>query len=200
MKKYFSLILAMLFALSGCTSKKPSIAVRVGNPAQSFIADLSQKDSSYITKLLENKTWEDGTADCINDCMVIQGNKTLYYHSDCGTFNDTENEKSLSLSNEEKKRVNIILEQYIRLAISENKKPAPMIMVDGKLYQATDKESTALRCGIMDGEITSSVSENEIPSKDNQSNFGIGYGYQYGASETIEICIDGKWYIFARTK
>ena len=44
-------------------------------------------------------------------------------------------------------------------------------MVDGKLYYDTGKESTISgRCGVMDGEITSTVDGSEIPTKDNQSN------------------------------
>ena len=47
-----------------------------------------------------------------------------------------------------------------------------MVMVDGKLYHDTGKESTISgRCGVMDGEITSTVDGSEIPTKDNQSNF-----------------------------
>lgn len=37
----------------------------------------------------------------------------------------------------------------------------------------------------MDGEITSEVDGSEKPTKDNQSNFGTGYGYQYGSQEGI---------------
>ncbi len=73
----------------------------------------------------------------------------------------------------------------------------PMVMVDGKLYIATGKESTiTARCSVMDGEITSSVDGNTIPTQDNQSNFGDGYGYQYGTDGTIEVCMDGKWYVY----
>ena len=35
----------------------------------------------------------------------------------------------------------------------------------------------------MDGEITSTVDGTEIPTEDNQSNFGSGFGYQYGADD-----------------
>ena len=75
----------------------------------------------------------------------------------------------------------------------------PMVMVDGVLYLDTGHVSTVqARCGMMDGNITSTVGGSEKPTVDGQSNFGTGYGYQYGASEdTIEINIDGKWYIFA---
>ncbi len=75
----------------------------------------------------------------------------------------------------------------------------PMVMVDGKLYLDTGKASTVdARCGVMDGEITSSVAGNKKPTKDNQSNFGSGYSYQYGPQEgCIEIFMNDEWFIFA---
>ena len=73
----------------------------------------------------------------------------------------------------------------------------PMVRVNGKLYYDTGKESTISgRCGNMDGEITSTVDGTEIPMEDNQSNFGSGFGYQYGADDTIEIYMNNKWFVF----
>lgn len=76
----------------------------------------------------------------------------------------------------------------------------PMVMVDGLLYYDTGKESTLEgRCGMMDGEITSTVNASEIPTKDNQSNFGVGFGYQYGINNSIDIQMeDGTWFVFQR--
>ncbi len=74
------------------------------------------------------------------------------------------------------------------------------IMVDGKLYYDTGRASTVkYRCGVMDGNIDSTVGSNRLPQKDNQSNFGEDYGYQYGPREgTIEVLLqDGEWRIFA---
>ena len=75
----------------------------------------------------------------------------------------------------------------------------PMVMVDGKLYLDTGMESSVeARCGVMDGEITSSVDGTKKPTKDGESNFGTGYGYQYGPQEgTIEIFMNEKWWVFA---
>ena len=54
------------------------------------------------------------------------------------------------------------------------------------------------KCGTPDGEITSAVKGSERPTENNQSNFGTGYGYQYGVTEgTIEIYMNDKWCIFA---
>ncbi len=74
----------------------------------------------------------------------------------------------------------------------------PMVMVGGRLYYDTGKESTLeARCGLPDGTIDSTVEEFEIPTQDDQSNFGTGFEYQYGADDdTLEISIDGKWIVF----
>lgn len=54
---------------------------------------------------------------------------------------------------------------------------------------------------MMDGKITSEVDGSEKPTEDNQSNFGTGYGYQYGSQEgIIEIYMNDKWMVFATEK
>jgi len=75
----------------------------------------------------------------------------------------------------------------------------PMVMVDGVLYLDTRHTNMEPRkCGTPDGEITSQVDGWEQPAADDQSNFGTGYGYQYGAREgTIELYLNGDWRIFA---
>lgn len=75
----------------------------------------------------------------------------------------------------------------------------PMVMVDGKIYLDTGKESSVeARCGMMDGEITSSVDGTQKPTQNGESNFGTGYGYQYGSQEgTIEIYMNEEWRVFA---
>ena len=74
-----------------------------------------------------------------------------------------------------------------------------MVMVDGALYLDTwHNSSVEARCGVMDGEITFSVDGTRKPTKDNESNFGTGYEYQYGPQEgTIEIFMNGDWRVFA---
>ena len=75
----------------------------------------------------------------------------------------------------------------------------PMVLVDDVIYMTTGFESTATeRRPGFDGEITSTVSGSERPTENDQSNFGTGYGYQFGETEgTIELNIDGKWWIYA---
>lgn len=73
----------------------------------------------------------------------------------------------------------------------------PMVMVNDKYYYDTGRESgRADRSPDIDGEITSTVEGTEKPAKNNQSNFGAGYVYQFGENDTIEVQIDEKWIIF----
>lgn len=82
--------------------------------------------------------------------------------------------------------------QYARDQIS-------MVMIDGVLYLDTGYYNGEPRkCGTFDGEITSEVDGSRTPTENDQSNFGTGYGYQYGSMEgTVEIYMNGKWRIFA---
>ena len=73
-----------------------------------------------------------------------------------------------------------------------------MVMVDGTVYCDSGRRSDAARCGMMDGEITSEVDRAEEPTEDGQSNFGTGFGYQYGPNSTIEILYEDEWCIFER--
>ncbi len=78
----------------------------------------------------------------------------------------------------------------------------PMLMVDGILYRSTGRGSAVHdRCGTLDGEITSSVDGAKLPAENGQSNFGTGFGYQFGSNDTIEVYMpEGedrfRWIIF----
>lgn len=73
-----------------------------------------------------------------------------------------------------------------------------IIKIGNSIYYETSKESKiGPRCGNMDGYIETSVEYNEIPQLNNQSNFGVGYGYQtFG--DIIEVFIDGKIVVFEK--
>ena len=71
-----------------------------------------------------------------------------------------------------------------------------IIKVNGTLYYDTGEKSTALRCGMMDGKITSNVAKNQIPEKDNEANFEGEYEYQGWIDDEIHVFIDNEWYIF----
>ena len=74
---------------------------------------------------------------------------------------------------------------------------ARAVFVRDRLYISTETESTIEgRCGNMDGEIISSVSEDEMPSKNGESNFGTGYSYQVTGVNTVDVFIGDKIIVF----
>ena len=77
----------------------------------------------------------------------------------------------------------------------------PMVMINGELYLDTNRESDINgRCGVMDGKISSTVDASEIPTQDNQSNFGDGYEYQYVDENSVDIYMNEKWMRFEKNK
>lgn len=75
----------------------------------------------------------------------------------------------------------------------------PAVMVDGELYIDTGYESRRPETyDVVDGEITSSVPGNELPTQNDQSNRGVGYVYRYGPVDgTLEVLLGDEWYIYA---
>mgnify|MGYP002793834497 FL=1 len=82
------------------------------------IYDLTEEEVKIIVDIIENGTWNtEGTAECANDCKLMIDERTYYYHSECGTFNDKENNQNLSVTVKEKENINAILAQYITLGL-----------------------------------------------------------------------------------
>ena len=78
---------------------------------------LSAEDAAVIDDLLASGNWMEGTGDCLDDCIIFMDSEEILYDSNCGTFNDTGNEKSLHLTEEQQAEVNAILEKYIALGM-----------------------------------------------------------------------------------
>lgn len=93
-------------------------------------------------------------------------------------------------------------ESGVEISTTEEVQPQPMyVMVRGELYQSTGRESELkVRCGTPDGEIQSTVDTSEKPQKDDESNFGTGYEYQFMGDDTIEVCIEQQWIVFEESK
>lgn len=74
-----------------------------------------------------------------------------------------------------------------------------MVMLDGELYYNSGRESDIKgRCGMMDGSIDSTVQPGEIPKKDNQSNFGKGYGFQWVGDGSVDVFMNDLWIRFEK--
>ena len=85
---------------------------------------------------------------------------------------------------------------------AEAKEEAPRyVMIKSKLYKDTGEINKNMTCGTMDGKILTTVDAKEMPKKDNESNFGIGYEYQIGGEDgSITVKIDDKCLIFKEVK
>ena len=76
--------------------------------------------------------------------------------------------------------------------------PAHAVMLEGVVYYDTCAISDTDPSAAPDGTITSAVDDQSFPTEDGQSNFGTGYAYRYGSADgTVEVLIDGVWWIFA---
>lgn len=193
MRKYvvFALALIGILALTGCNNRSMNYIIE-NEPSVAGIVKEVRDDSILI--YMETDAYPYG-AECSVSLDVENGDSytdlsvgdevVVYYNSD--------------IAESEPLKIETVYAITLRTP-AENRvewDKIPMVMVDGKLYYDTGKESSIDgRCAMMDGEISSSVDGSEIPTEDDQSNFGTGYGYQYGADDTIELLINEKWIVF----
>ena len=124
MKRVLVLFGVLIFMLSfvACDkatgSEAPVTSGIITRTEEDKIYDLTEEEVKIIADIIENSTWNtEGTAECANDCKLIIDERTYYYHSECGTFNDKENNQNLPVTAEEKESVNAILAQYITLGL-----------------------------------------------------------------------------------
>ena len=95
-----------------------SISGTISHIDEDKICDLTEEEVKIIADIIGNGTWNtEGTADCANDCKLIIDERTYYYHSECGTFNDEKNNQNLPVTAEEKESINVILAQYVTLGL-----------------------------------------------------------------------------------
>lgn len=124
MKRVLVLFGVLIFMLSfvACDkatgSEAPVTSGTITRTEEDKIYDLTEEEVKIIADVIENGTWNtEGTAECANDCKLIIDERTYYYHSECGTFNDKENNQNLPVTAEEKESINAILAQYITLGL-----------------------------------------------------------------------------------
>mgnify|MGYP004626189461 FL=1 len=124
MKRVLVLFGVLIFMLSfvACDkatgSEAPVTSGIITRTEEDKIYDLTEEEVKIIADIIENGTWNtEGTAECANDCKLIIDERTYYYHSECGTFNDKENNQNLPVTAEEKESINAILAQYITLGL-----------------------------------------------------------------------------------
>lgn len=74
----------------------------------------------------------------------------------------------------------------------------PTVMVRGELYQDTGYINSEMKCGMADGIISSYVRPNQLPTKNDEANFGEELEYQYWGENYLNILIRNKYYLFEK--
>lgn len=110
-KLCFLMILVLALAVAGCSRMVYQL------PHDQFCYDaekdspvsLTQEDKEFIIGLLNSVRWQYDLAKCESDFVFYTQNQKIYYHSECGTFNDGTNRIHAPLSLQQKSAVNAIL-------------------------------------------------------------------------------------------
>ena len=127
----------------------------------------------------------DGTTENYELGLTISSHKKRYLQIDTVSFVKTESGIEDKANRAEDKT-----------ETEQNTAVVPSVMIHGVLYQDTGYISSAVGCGNMDGEITSAVDSGELPTKNNQSNFGTGYQYQISSEGQMIVAVDANRKIF----
>ncbi len=195
-----SLLLACIFALTGCENKEEEKTNEATVTKTYFEATVLEISDTYLLVEPSEGTLERKSADKIKvSTGDIAEEQSLNYLSEAEAGDTIEIGYHGGIAESYPAQINSAYEikSVTRAEAAYDK--IPMVMAGGKLYYDTGKESTVTaRCGVMDGKVTSTVDSTQTPTKDNQSNFGAGYEFQFGADGQIEVCINNKWFIFER--
>lgn len=84
--------------------------------------DLSEVNTKAILQILNTGSWMPDATDCASDYALTFDGRTIYYHSDCGTFNEQleQGHQSLRLSDAEQETMNRIIQAVIPHDLSPN--------------------------------------------------------------------------------
>ena len=187
-----ALALACMLALAGCGSSRSMNDIIANEPSITGIVEEVLDQSILIH--IETEGYPQGA-----DCSVSLDVENSDSYTDVSVGDEVVVYYNGNIAESDPLQINTVYAITLKTPASRQSEwdKIPMVMVDGKLYYDTGKESALDgRCGMMDGEITSTVDGSEIPVMDNQSNFGTGFGYQYGPDDTLEILINGTWTVF----
>lgn len=114
MKKKITAILVLICMLSliGCGSKYKgplSCISHTGVDGMISLMDMTEEVHQEILSTLNHGTWHNDVAKCESDYSFETKDEKIYYHSECGTFNDATNKRYMTLSETEKEKINQLL-------------------------------------------------------------------------------------------
>lgn len=99
------LILLLSLVLHSCKDLSYSGAMGINYNNISVV----DYESALILDLLNNSKWTNGITNCGHDYTFTFDDRSLRYHSECGTFIDIENNRALALTESDKTKVNALL-------------------------------------------------------------------------------------------
>ena len=90
-----------------------SVSVTEAEGGDTF--DLAEEVAETISQILDAGSWVPDATNCASDYVLTFGGRTIYYHSDCGTFNERleQSNQSLRLSDADRETVNRIIQAVI---------------------------------------------------------------------------------------
>jgi len=77
--------------------------------------DISEEEQEEIVSILNNGAWIYEAPKCEPDYSFETKDEKIYYHSECGTFDDSGNMRCLILSETEKEKVNRLLKADVHV-------------------------------------------------------------------------------------
>ena len=184
------------FALTGCDLNKTS---KASDKEKYFEATVLAVNSNSLLVEPAKGTTERNSADKIEiSTLNIDDEDSLLYLSKAAIGDNIRIGYLDDIKESYPAKINEVF--HISLIESDQNNQwarIPMVLIDGTLYYDTGKESNRSdRSQVMDGKITSAVDGTQIPSENNQSNFGSEYQYQFDSNNTLEILINDKWLVF----
>lgn len=108
MNSSIPLIMAFMTLASSNIAYVPSENLKVEDRFSAEVS-LSEDEIDYIHNLLKSDEWKNTLGNCMTDYTISFGNQVMNYHTDCGTINDIKNMRSLTLSDKDKEKLNLIL-------------------------------------------------------------------------------------------
>ena len=106
-----------LMILNGIGLRKPDVYFCSTNGSQTY--ELNSEDKQYITDILNNTSWVNSLTNCGSDFVFYIQKQEIQYHSECGTFKDCTNQRSITVLKEQRKFINAILKKPDYKTVSE---------------------------------------------------------------------------------
>ena len=115
MKKFFACFVVpmVLFGLTACGNayKGPlSCVSHIGTDGQVIaMIDYTENVHEEILLAMNNGHWINDVTNCAYEYEFKVDNASIYYHSECGTFIDVTAKRSMTLSDEQRVKINALL-------------------------------------------------------------------------------------------